>query len=135
MPFVFTYKLPLQTYQGQKTRPDPFIFRAFLANNVEQTWAIGQLVDVAVPLKSKGDVLLENRDALILRKKGPHIVKIDNDNDNKALQIPVKVGNGKDKLVEVTPTSKITLNAGDKVAVRGAEQLQTGQEVEVQVKQ
>jgi len=57
------------------------------------------------------------------------------DNDNKALQIPVKVGNGKDKLVEVTPTSNITLNAGDKVAVRGAEQLQTGQEVEVQVKQ
>ena len=74
-----------------------------------------------------------NRDALILRKKGTHIVKIDN--DNKALQIPVKVGNGKDKLVEVTPTSNIALNAGDKVAVRGAEQLQTGQEVEVQVKQ
>ena len=107
--------------------------RALLPNDAEQTWAIGQLVDVAVPLKSKGDVLLVNRDALILRKKGTHIVKIDN--DNKALQIPVKVGNGKDKLVEVTPTSNIALNAGDKVAVRGAEQLQTGQEVEVQVKQ
>lgn len=107
--------------------------RALLPNDAEQAWAIGQLVDVAVPLKSKGDVLLVNRDALILRKKGTHIVKIDN--DNKALQIPVKVGNGKDKLVEVTPTSNIALNAGDKVAVRGAEQLQTGQEVEVQVKQ
>ena len=87
--------------------------RALLPNDAEKTWAIGQLVDVAVPLKSKGDVLLVNRDALILRKKGTHIVKIDN--DNKALQIPVKVGNGKDKLVEVTLTSNIALNAGDKV--------------------
>ncbi|WOC25184.1 efflux RND transporter periplasmic adaptor subunit [Pseudoalteromonas sp. N1230-9] len=103
--------------------------RALIKKSSEQLWAIGQLVDVAVPLKTKGDVLLVNRDALILRKQGSHIVKVEN---NKALQIPVTVGDGKDKLVEVTPLTDITFSAGDMVIIRGAEQLQTGQEVEVQ---
>ena len=106
--------------------------RAALHVSQEQVWAIGQLVDVTVPLTSKGDVLLVNRDALILRKNGTHIVKIDN--ASTAAQIPVIVGSGKGQLVEVSPLTPASLSAGDKVAIRGAEQLQTGQKVDVQIK-
>ncbi|WP_017216245.1 efflux RND transporter periplasmic adaptor subunit [Pseudoalteromonas sp. NJ631] len=103
--------------------------RATLAADQTHTWAIGQLVDVAVPLTSKQPVLLVDRDALILRKQGTHIVKIDK--QNKAEQIPVTVGNGKGQWVEITPRTSDILHPGDKVAVRGAERLQTGQDVEV----
>lgn len=103
--------------------------RATLAADQTHRWAIGQLVDVAVPLTSKQAVLLVDRDALILRKQGTHIVKIDE--QNKAEQIPVTVGNGKGQWVEITPRTSDILHAGDRVAVRGAERLQTGQDVEV----
>lgn len=104
--------------------------RATLTADNQHAWAIGQLVDVAVPLKSKQAVLLINRDALIIRKQGTHIVKIDE--QSKAQQIPVIVGKGKGQLIAVTPLTEGDLNAGDNIAVRGAERLQTEQLVEVQ---
>ncbi|WP_232003133.1 hypothetical protein [Pseudoalteromonas piscicida] len=103
--------------------------RATLAAEQTHTWAIGQLVDVAVPLTSEHPVLQVDRDALILRKQGTHIVKIDK--QNKAEQIPVTVGSGKGQWIEITPRASDTLHAGDRVAIRGAERLQTGQDVEV----
>ncbi len=104
--------------------------RATLSADNQHAWAVGQLVDVAVPLKSKDPVLLVDRDALIIRKHGTHIVKIDE--QSKAQQIPVTVGKGKNQLIAVTPLTKGALNAGDDVAIRGAERLQTEQLVEVQ---
>lgn len=104
--------------------------RASLPPSANKAWAIGQLVDVRVPMTSKSAVLLIHRDALIIRKRGTHIVKIDS--QSKAQQIPVTVGNGKGDLVEVKASTDMSLSAGDKIAIRGAEQLQTGQEVEVQ---
>lgn len=104
--------------------------RAKLTADTQHAWAIGQLVDVAVPLKTKEPVLLVNRDALIIRKQGTHIVKIDE--QSKAQQIPVIVGKGKGQLIAVTPLSEGDLHAGDNIAIRGAERLQTEQLVEVQ---
>lgn len=104
--------------------------RAMLNPINKHAWAIGQLVDVAVPLKSKNSMLLVNRDALIIRKQGTHIVKIDK--QSKAIQIPVSVGEGKGQLIAVTPLEVGSLITGDRIAIRGAERLQTGQEVDVQ---
>lgn len=104
--------------------------RAMLNTNNEHAWAIGQLVDVVVPLTSQHAMLLVNRDAIIIRKQGTHVVKIDN--QSKALQVPVIVGEGKGQLIAVTPLEKGSLMTGDKIAIRGAERLQTGQVVEVQ---
>ncbi|RRS08688.1 efflux RND transporter periplasmic adaptor subunit [Pseudoalteromonas sp. J010] len=103
--------------------------RASITAEQSHSWAIGQLVDVTVPLSSKQPTLLVDRDALILRKQGSHVVKIDA--QNKAEQIPVTIGNGKGQWVEVIPRQAQSLRAGDKVAIRGAERLQTGQDVEV----
>ncbi|WP_283710449.1 efflux RND transporter periplasmic adaptor subunit [Pseudoalteromonas prydzensis] len=105
---------------------------ANLQTDNQHAWAIGQLVDVTVPLRTKNDVLLVNRDALIIRKQGTHVVKIDG--QHKAIQIPVTVGSGKGELVAISPLADNSLNAGDKIAIRGAERLQTGQEVDVQSK-
>ena len=67
-----------------------------------------------------------------MRNQGIHVVKIDA--KSQAIKIPVTVGSGKGPLVEVSPIADNGLNAGDNVAVRGAERLQTGQDVEIQIK-
>ncbi|MBQ4848958.1 efflux RND transporter periplasmic adaptor subunit [Pseudoalteromonas sp. MMG012] len=112
-------------------RSQSFEVRATLTRNTTQLWAVGQLVDVSVPLKTNSTTWLINRDALILRKEGVHIVKIDD--KNTAHKIPVTVGKGQGTLVAITPISQGSLSIGDNVAVRGAERLKTGQEVEVQM--
>ncbi|MDK2594577.1 efflux RND transporter periplasmic adaptor subunit [Pseudoalteromonas obscura] len=97
----------------------------------QHTFAVGQLVDVTVPLQSKKPVMLINRDALIIRQTGIHIVKVSQ--DNTVQQIPVTVGKGEGKLVEIIPSDdERQLLVGDRIAVRGAERLTDGQEVEVQ---
>ncbi|KZN54195.1 efflux RND transporter periplasmic adaptor subunit [Pseudoalteromonas luteoviolacea] len=107
--------------------------RAQLDAGLGHTYAVGQLVDVTVPLQSKQSVLLINRDALIIRQQGIHIVKINS--DNTVQQIPVSVGKGEGKLVEIQATDKTRqLNIGDRIAVRGAERLADGQEVDVQAR-
>ncbi|MFC3032259.1 efflux RND transporter periplasmic adaptor subunit [Pseudoalteromonas fenneropenaei] len=111
------------------TRSQTFEVRAKLINS-EQVWASGQLVDVTMPLSQQQPALLVNRDALILRQQGVHIVKINA--DNTATKIAVSVGKGQGQLVEVTPTQQDALLPGDKIAVRGAERLSDGQAVEVQ---
>ncbi len=103
--------------------------RATLNRKAGQSWAVGQLVDVSVPLTSQSASMLINRDALILRKEGVHIVKIGA--DNKAVQIPVTVGKGQGQLVAIQARDKAQLNIGDRIAVRGAERLSDGQEVDV----
>ncbi len=68
----------------------------------------------------------------INRGNGAITLKIDG--QHKAIQIPVTVGSGKGELVAISPLADNSLNAGDKIAIRGAERLQTGQEVDVQSK-
>ncbi|KZN36786.1 hypothetical protein N480_16070 [Pseudoalteromonas luteoviolacea S2607] len=104
--------------------------RAELGKYNPRTFAVGQLVDVTVPLQSQQAQMLINRDALIIRKQGVHVVKVGP--DNKVTQVPVEVGKGEGSLVAITPTEANVLKVGDRVAVRGAERLTDGQEVDVQ---
>lgn len=107
--------------------------RADLPSDHKQIYAVGQLVDVTVPLQSNQPVLLVNRDALIIRQNGIHIVKVGH--DNTVQQIPVQVGKGEGTFVEVKAIDNTRqLNIGDQIAVRGAERLTDGQEVDVQAR-
>ncbi|MCF6436251.1 efflux RND transporter periplasmic adaptor subunit [Pseudoalteromonas sp. MMG022] len=110
-------------------RSQSFEVRATLPKQTARKWAAGQLVDVTLPLSSGKPELLVNRDALILRKQGVHVVRINE--DNKAEQIQVEVGKGQGKYVAIKALGENELKVGDSVAVRGAERLSTGQEVEV----
>lgn len=112
-------------------RSQTFEVRAKVEKSAGNVWATGELVDVRVGIENIETVKLINRDALIIRKNGIHIVKIDA--DNTAVRIPVEIGNGQDQLVEVKATDEDQpLTKGDRIAVRGAERLENGQEVDVQ---
>lgn len=111
-------------------RSQTFEVRAELAN-VSNGWASGQLVDVVLPIQKTKAGLLIDRDALIFRRDGAHIVKIDK--DNKAHKVPVIVGKGQDQWIEViSKDAALVLAEGDRVAIRGAERLSEGQTVSVQ---
>ena len=86
----------------------------------------GQLVKVTVPIQATKNTLTVHRDALILRKDGTYVVKIDI--DNKVHRLPVIVQNGTFDRVSIEGD----LKAGDNVAIRGAERLNEGQQVVVQ---
>ena len=112
-------------------RSQTFEIRALIDLSNGSQWASGQLVDVEVPIVKTSVVTMINRDALIIRRDGIHVVRIDA--ENKAKRIAVKVGKGEGEMVEIiTVKSEDQLNAGDKIAIRGAERLRDGQEVEIQ---
>lgn len=112
-------------------RSQTFEIRALIHDAKENKWASGEMVDVKIEFKGTTFVKLVNRDALIIRKNGIHIVKIDE--DNKAITIPVETGSGQEEYIEVYPKqSEHILKPGDKIAIRGAERLTDGQKVDVQ---
>lgn len=89
------------------------------------TWAVGELVSVAVPLRAASDVLAVPRDALILRQEGSYVYRVSN--DGKAERIPVAIGDSQGDYIAVDGA----LNEGDRVVVRGGESLAPGQPVEI----
>jgi RND family efflux transporter MFP subunit len=91
-------------------------------NNI-QHWSAGQLVKVTIPVQNSQPTLTVHRDALILRKEGTYVVKIDE--ENKAHRLLVRVGKGNVERVAIVGK----LKHGDKVAIRGAERLQDGKTV------
>lgn len=111
------------------TRSQTFEVRADLAAEDLGKWATGQLVDVTLPIKQKQVSTLINRDALLLRPDGTYVVKVSD--DMKAQRLKVKVSGGQAQLVAIEVVDGDALNEGDNVAIRGAEGLQTGQEVEL----
>lgn len=111
------------------TRSQTFEVRAELSSEDLGKWATGQLVDVTLPIIQDKVSTLINRDALLLRADGTYIVKVDP--ELKAERLKVSVAGGQDQLVAVEVVDGGPLSAGDQVAIRGAEGLQTGQEVEL----
>ncbi|MGB0495150.1 MAG: efflux RND transporter periplasmic adaptor subunit [Kangiellaceae bacterium] len=107
-------------------RSQTFEIRVKIPVESSDYWTSGQLVKVTVPIASKSQLLSVHRDALILRRDGAYVVKVDQ--DNKAHRIKVNVGKGQQDWVTVEGD----LNSGDKVAIRGAERLQEGQNVVIQ---
>jgi len=88
-------------------------------------WPVGLDIKVAVASGDTREVLAVPRDALVLRREGASIFRINQ--DNKAEKIPVVVGIGAGELIEVIGD----VNAGDRIVIRGAERLQPGQAVAI----
>jgi len=107
-------------------RSQTFEVRIQIPEHLNEFWTAGQLVKVTVPVQDTQLSLTVSRDALIVRKEGTFVVKVDA--ENKAHRLLVKVGKG--SLDRVTIVGD--LQHGDNIAIRGAERLKEGQSVVVQ---
>jgi RND family efflux transporter MFP subunit len=88
-------------------------------------WTIGESVRLAMPTAAAKEVLAVPRDALILRREGVFVYRIDD--ELKAEQVSVATGLGAGNLIEVIGE----INAGDRVVTRGAERLESGMVVDI----
>lgn len=88
-------------------------------------WPVGLDIKVAINSGEIKSVLAVPRDALILRRNGSSVFRINS--SGVAEIIPVKIGIAAGNLIEVIGN----LSAGDQVVIRGGETLRPGQAVEV----
>ena len=108
-------------------RSQTFEARIDLPLEASDTWTVGQLVSVGIPIRSGQQTLAVPRDALVLRQDGSYVFRISS--ENKAERIAVDIGESAGELIAVTGM----LSAGDRVAIRGAENLREGSEVRIMV--
>jgi RND family efflux transporter MFP subunit len=108
-------------------RSQTFEARIDLPRDAAVDWTIGQLVSVAIPIRARKLALTVPRDALVLRSNGSFVYRINR--DNMAEQIRVEVGDSSGDLIAVTGA----LAEGDRVAIRGAENLTDGAEVKIMI--
>ena len=106
-------------------RSQTFEARIDLPPDASNEWTVGQLVSVAVPIRARASSLAIPRDALVLRSDGSYVFRVGE--DNVAEQIRVQVGDSQGELIAVDGP----LNEGDRVAIRGAENLRDGAGVRV----
>ena len=110
-------------------RSQTFEARIDLPLDASAEWTVGQLVSVGIPIRTGKQTLAIPRDALILRQEGSYVFRIND--ENKAERIAVEIGASSGDLIGVTGL----LTEGDRVAVRGAENLSEGAEVKIMVSQ
>ncbi len=110
-------------------RSQTFEARIDLPPAAATTWTVGQLVSVAVPIRVREVALTVPRDALVLRANGSFVFRISA--ENKAEQIAVEIGDSSGDFIAV----RGTLKQGDRVAIRGAENLREGADVKVMYSQ
>ena len=108
-------------------RSQTFEARINLPPEASSSWTVGQLVSVRIPIRSGKISLAIPRDALVLRQDGSYVFRIND--ENKAERIAVDIGDSSDDLVGVSGL----LAEGDRVAVRGAENLREGVEVKIMI--
>ena len=108
-------------------RSQTFEARIDLPADATRDWTVGQLVSVAIPIRARQLALAVPRDALVLRRNGSFVFRINS--DNKAEQVEVEVGDSSGELIAV----RGNLAEGDRVAIRGAENLSEGAEVRILV--
>ena len=90
-----------------------------------EDWVVGESLRVSMPTSDARDVLAVPRDALVLRRNGASVYRV---NDDGAVQkIDVITGLGAGSLIEVVGD----IQSGDRVVVRGAERLDDGMQVDV----
>ena len=106
-------------------RSQTFEVRIDLPDSAKGSWTVGQLVSVAVPIKAAESSLTVPRDALVLRQNGQFVYRINA--ENRAERVYVDIGDSQGQLIAVTGG----LREGDTVAIRGAESLSEGAEVQV----
>ncbi len=110
-------------------RSQTFEARIDLSQNAVSSWTVGQLVSVAVPIRARELALAVPRDALVLRSNGAFVFRIND--ENKAEQIEVEIGDSAGDMIAVSGA----LAEGDRVAIRGAENLQEGADVKIKLSQ
>jgi RND family efflux transporter MFP subunit len=88
-------------------------------------WTVGQTVRVALPTAKAEIVLAIPRDALVLRRDGAFVFRVDD--ENKAQRVAVKLGVASGDFVAVSGE----LKAGDRVVTRGGERLRPGSSVKI----
>lgn len=123
------------TYEGRirslvptgDVRSQTFEARIDLPATARDSWTVGQLVSVAVPMRAREMALAVPRDALVLRHNGSFVFRISD--DNAAEQVAVELGDSAGNMIAVTGP----LKAGDRVAIRGAENLTDGAAIKVMV--
>jgi len=106
-------------------RSQTFEARIDLPAAASETLTVGQLVSVAIPIRAKSAALTVPRDALVLRANGHFVFRINA--ENRAEQIRVTIGDSAGDLVAVEGD----LLEGERVAVRGAENLSEGADVRI----
>jgi RND family efflux transporter MFP subunit len=84
---------------------------------------VGDAAKVLIPAAEPRSVLAVPRDALVLREDNTYLFKLNK--ENKAERIAVEVGAADGNMVEVIGM----LKAGERVIIRGAERLESGQKV------
>jgi len=106
-------------------RSQTFEARIDLTQNAAGRWTVGQLVSVAIPIRAKELTLTVPRDALVLRSNGSFVFRISD--ENKAQKIEVQLGDSAGDLISISGP----LAEGDRVAIRGAENLTEGADVKI----
>jgi len=110
-------------------RSQTFEARIDLPVEASGSWTVGQLVSVGIPIRSGEETLAIPRDALVLRQNGSYVFRIND--ENKAERIEVTLGDSSGELIGVAGA----LQEGDRVAVRGAENLREGADVKIMISQ
>ena len=108
-------------------RSQTFEARIDLPLDAIDSWTVGQLVSVAVPIRARASTLTVPRDALVLRHNGAFVFRINE--DNNAEQVAVEVGDSAGDMIAVEGP----LRQGDRVAIRGAENLRDGMATKILV--
>ncbi|UCC15474.1 MAG: efflux RND transporter periplasmic adaptor subunit [Gammaproteobacteria bacterium] len=90
-----------------------------------EPWRVGQSVRLSVPSAEPIEVLAVPRDALVLRREGTSVYKILE--DETAERVTVTTGLGAGGMIQVTGG----LSPGDRIVIRGAERLRSGQKVSI----
>ena len=88
-------------------------------------WPVGLTIKVAVANGESKEVLSVPRDALVLRREGISVFRINS--EGVAEKIEVKVGIGVGEFVQVIGD----VEQGDVIVIRGAERLNDGQKVQI----
>ena len=102
--------------------PQSHMFEVRLDVDAE-IWTVGESVRLSMPTANVKEVLTVPRDALILRREGASVFKVND--DMTVAQVTVITGLGDGEYIEVIGD----LNAGDVVVTRGAERLDVGMKV------
>lgn len=88
-------------------------------------WTVGESVRVSMPTAVAREVLVVPRDALVLRRDGTSVFRVND--ESIAEQVSVTAGMGAGDLIEVIGD----VQAGDRIVVRGAERLAPGTPVKI----
>lgn len=86
---------------------------------------VGSAVELALATDAAREVLVVPRDAVVLRREGSHVLRVDA--ENQAQRVAVEVGDSQGDRIEV----RGELKPGDRVIVRGGERLREGQTVAI----